>query len=535
MLVVDFSCGFTDPACALGSDLTAEVEATKRLLDVARAKGLPVIFTSIGFEPSLKDGGLWLQKAPALGDLQLGGRWVEIDPRLEPRGDETVVLKKGASGILRHEPGGDSGLAGCRHGDPLRCDDERLRAGHGRRPPPERLAHARAAGVRGRQGAGSARGEPLRHPGEVRGRGVARRGARLRRERARPRRSRMTHRVAVLAGDGVGPEVVAEARKAVDALGVAIQWTEYPWGSAFFAEHGMMMPPDATEYLRTHDAILMGAIGDPTVPDDVSLWGSILAIRQSLDLWANLRPCRLLTGIPGPLAGRGPETSTFCSCVRTRRGSTPGAGGIAHRGLASEIAVEAAIFTRAAIERVVRHAFELARPAAGSSRARRSRTHRGYGYVLWDEIGDEEALQFPDVRYERVLVDALAARMVRAPDSLDVVVASNLFGDILTDLAAAIQGGMGMAASANLAPGRRASGCSSRCTARRRTSPARASRTRGRGLERGAHARALGEGEAAAALMTALEDVCRDGPRTRDVGGSATTREVGDAIAERVA
>ena len=150
VLVVDFSCGFTDPACTLGSELTAEVEATKRLLDAAREKGLPVVFTTIGFEPSLKDGGLWLQKVPALGDLQLGGHWVEIDPRLEPREDETVDREEGRLGLLRDEPGRGSRLTADRLRHPLRRDDERLHPCHRGRPAPERLADARPAGVRRR-------------------------------------------------------------------------------------------------------------------------------------------------------------------------------------------------------------------------------------------------------------------------------------------------------------------------------------------------------------------------------------------------
>jgi len=346
----------------------------------------------------------------------------------------------------------------------------------------------------------------------------------------------VTHRVAVLAGDGVGPEVVAEARKAVDALGVSIEWTEYPWGSSFYAEHGTMMPLDATEYLRTHDAVLLGAMGDPTVPDDISLWGSILAIRQSLDLWANLRPCRLLPGIPGPLAGRAPGDFDMVFVRENTEGEYSGAGGIAHRGLSSEIAVEAAIFTRTAIERVVRHAFQLASTRRGILTSATKSNASRYGYVLWDEICEEQAAQFPGVRYERVLVDALAARMVRSPESLDVVVASNLFADILTDLAAAIQGGMGMAASANLAPGSDVPGL---------FEPVHGSAPdiAGQGIANPAGAvwsaslmlEALGETEAAATLMSALEGVCREGPRTRDVGGSATTREVGDAIAARLA
>ncbi len=346
----------------------------------------------------------------------------------------------------------------------------------------------------------------------------------------------MTHRVAVLAGDGVGPEVVAEARKAVDALGLAIEWTDLPWGSAYWQVHGRMMPDDATEHLRTYDAILMGAMGDPMVPDDVSLWGSILAIRQSLDLWANVRPCRLLPGVPGPLAGRGAGDFDILFVRENTEGEYSGAGGIAHRGLASEIAVEAAIFTRAAIERVVRHAFELATTRRGILTSATKSNASRFGYVLWDEIAEEVAADHPGVRYERILVDALAARMVRAPESLDVAVASNLFGDILTDLAAAIQGGMGMAASANLAPGAEVPGL---------FEPVHGSAPdiAGQGIANPAGAvwsaslmlDALGERDASATLMGALEEVCRDGPRTRDVGGSATTREVGDAIVARLA
>ena len=185
---------------------------------------------------------------------------------------------------------------------------------------------------------------------------------------------------------------------------------------------------------------------------------------------------------------------------------------------------------------MLRHAFELAAGRRGVLTSATKSNASRYGYVLWDEVAEEVAAEFPGVRYERVLVDALAARMVRDPASLDVVVASNLFGDILTDLAAAIQGGMGMAASANIAPGiGRARACSSRCTARRPTSPARGSRTpRAPIWSASLMLEHLGEPEAAAALMGALEDVCRDGPRTRDVGGEATTQEVGDAIAARV-
>jgi tartrate dehydrogenase/decarboxylase/D-malate dehydrogenase len=344
----------------------------------------------------------------------------------------------------------------------------------------------------------------------------------------------LSHRVAVLAGDGVGPEVVAEARKAVDTLGVDVDWVELPWGSAYYHEHGRMMPVDWPEQLEGCDAVLLGAIGDPSVPDHVSLWGSILELRQRLDLWANLRPCRLLPGIPAPL--REPSHFDILFVRENTEGEYAGVGGRSHRGLPGEVGIEVSVFTRAGCERVIRLAFECAAQRRGILTSATKSNASRFGYVLWDEVATELAAEFASVRYERVLVDALAARMVRSPDSLDVVVASNLFADILTDLGAAIQGGMGMAASANIAPGTSEIGI---------FEPVHGSAPdiAGQGIANPAGAiwsavlmlEHLVEPEAAARLLQALEDVCRDGPRTRDVGGTATTREVGDAVAAAVA
>jgi tartrate dehydrogenase/decarboxylase/D-malate dehydrogenase len=346
----------------------------------------------------------------------------------------------------------------------------------------------------------------------------------------------VTHRVAVLPGDGVGPEVVAEARRAVDALGLPIEWTELPWGSAHWHEHGTMMPAGAIEQVAAHDAVLMGAIGDPSVPDHVTLWGLLLPLRQKLDLWANVRPARLLDGVPCPLAGRGPGDVDMLFVRENSEGEYSGIGGRAHEGLASEVAVESSIFTRQGVERVLRYAFELASGRRGIITSATKSNASRYGYVLWDEVAEEVAAALPGVRYERVLVDALAARMVRDPGGLDVVVGSNLFGDILTDLAAAIQGGMGMAASANLAPGTDAPalfepvhGSAPDIAGRGVANPAGAIWSAVLMLEH------LGEADAAAALMSALEGVCREGPRTRDLGGSAGTAEVGEAVVSRLA
>ncbi len=339
----------------------------------------------------------------------------------------------------------------------------------------------------------------------------------------------------MLGGDGVGPEVIAEARRAVDALGLPLQWTELPWGSAFWHENGSMMPEDALDVLRAHDACLMGAVGDPSVPDHLSLWGLILPIRQKLDLWANVRPARLLAGIPCPLAGRGPADVDMLFVRENTEGEYAGIGGRAHEGLATEVGIETGVFTRAGIERVVRYAFELAesrrRVVTSATKSNASR----FGYVLWDEVTEEVAAGFPSVRYERVLVDALAARMVRDPGSLDVVVASNLFADILTDLAAAIQGGMGTAASANLAPGsgtpglfEPVHGSAPDIAGKGVANPVGAIWSASLMLEH------LGEPGAARIVMEALQSVCREGPRTRDVGGKQTTREVGDAVIRAV-
>jgi tartrate dehydrogenase/decarboxylase/D-malate dehydrogenase len=343
----------------------------------------------------------------------------------------------------------------------------------------------------------------------------------------------MTYRIAVIPGDGAGPEVVAEARKAVDALGLDLEWHELPWGTTFYRETGAMMPADALEVVRAHDAVLLGAVGDPSVPDHVTLWGLLLPLRQGLDLWANLRPARLLPGIPSPLAGAPAVDMLFVR--ENTEGEYSGVGGRAHAGQPHEVGVETAVFTREGVRRVVKHAFELAERRSGRLTSATKSNASRYGYVLWDEVVEEVSAEHPDVTVDRALVDALAARMVSSPLSLDVVVASNLFGDVLTDIAAALQGGMGMAASASIAPG-------TTTTAIFEPVHGSAPDIAGRGLANpvGAIWSAslmldhLGEPEAAARVMRSLEAVCRDGPRTRDVGGRASTSEVGDAVAANV-
>ncbi|MCW2975641.1 MAG: tartrate dehydrogenase [Actinomycetia bacterium] len=344
----------------------------------------------------------------------------------------------------------------------------------------------------------------------------------------------MTHRIAVIAGDGAGPEVVAEARKAVDALALDLTWNELPWGTEHYHEHGTLMPDDALHVVRAHDAVLLGAVGHPSVPDHVTLWGLLLPLRQGLDLWANLRPARLLEGVPSPLAGSPAVDMLFVR--ENTEGEYSGIGGRAHRGLELEVGIETAVFTRPGVHRVIRYAFELAQSRRGVVTSATKSNASRYGYVLWDEVAEEVAAEFPDVRLERVLVDALAARMVSNPLSLDVVVASNLFGDVLTDIAAVLQGGMGMAASASLAPGSGTTpvfepvhGSAPDIAGQGIANPLGAIWSAALMLEH------IGEPDAGARVLAAVESVCRDGMVTRDIGGSASTSEVGDAVAERVA
>jgi len=343
----------------------------------------------------------------------------------------------------------------------------------------------------------------------------------------------VAHRIAVIAGDGAGPEVVAEARKAIDALGLDLAWTDLPWGTDHYHAHGAMMPPDALDVARGFDAILLGAVGHPSVPDHVTLWGLLLPLRQGLDLYANLRPARLLDGVPSLLEGR-PQVDMLFVRENTE-GEYAGVGGRAHEGLDLEVAVETSVFTRGGVRRVVEHAFELAARRRGVLTSATKSNASRYGYVLWDEVVEEAHERHPDVTVERVLVDALAARMVSSPGSLDVVVASNLFGDILTDLAAVLQGGMGTAASASVAPGAAGPaifepvhGSAPDIAGRGIANPVGAIWSAALMLDH------LGESEAARRLMDALESVCREGVLTRDLGGSASTGEVGDAVAARV-
>ncbi len=263
-----------------------------------------------------------------------------------------------------------------------------------------------------------------------------------------------THALALIPGDGIGAEVTASAMSVVLAAaqihGFSVRTQTFPWSCAHYQQTGTMMPPDGIETLRGFDAIFLGAVGWPaSVPDSVSLHGLLLPIRKAFNQYANIRPHRLLPGVEGPL-----RTAAFdILCIRENtEGEYSGAGGRVHQGRENEVAVETAIFTREGVERILRFAFDQARQRRRHVTSVTKSNAQKFSMVFWDEITALVAADYPDVTVSPMHIDAMAARMVMAPESLDVVVASNLFGDILTDLGAAIQGGLGYAASANICP-----------------------------------------------------------------------------------
>jgi tartrate dehydrogenase/decarboxylase/D-malate dehydrogenase len=267
-----------------------------------------------------------------------------------------------------------------------------------------------------------------------------------------------TYSIALLPGDGIGKPVTEAAWDVLQAAakisGFALDGTTFPWSCAFYKQTGAMMPADGIETLRRFDAILLGAVGWPAeVPDSVSLHGLLLPIRKAFVQYANIRPHRLPPGASGPLKAGGFDIL----CIRENtEGEYSGAGGRVHQGTADEVAVETSIFTRKGVERILRFSFQQARMRRGKLASVTKSNAQKYSMVLWDEIAHLVSAENPDVEVTSYHIDAMAARMVMAPETLDVVVASNLFGDILTDLGAAIQGGLGFAASANINPDRTA-------------------------------------------------------------------------------
>lgn len=267
-----------------------------------------------------------------------------------------------------------------------------------------------------------------------------------------------TYSIALIPGDGIGKNVTDATWQVLQAAskrnGFTLEATSFPWSCEYYHETGAMMPADGIETLRKFDAIYLGAVGWPAeVPDSVSLHGLLLPIRKAFVQYANIRPHRLLPGVTGPLRSEGFDIL----CIRENtEGEYSGAGGRVHSGTKDEVAVETAIFTRTGVERIIRFGFEQARVRRKKLASVTKSNAQKYSMVFWDEVTKDVAKEYPDVEVSHYHIDAMAARMVMAPESLDVIVASNLFGDILTDLGAAIQGGLGYAASANINPDRTA-------------------------------------------------------------------------------
>jgi tartrate dehydrogenase/decarboxylase/D-malate dehydrogenase len=338
--------------------------------------------------------------------------------------------------------------------------------------------------------------------------------------------------VAVIPGDGVGQEVVPEGIKVIAALGLRFDFEAFPWGCEHYERTGRMMPELALSTLAGYDAIYLGAIGWPTVPDHVSLWECLLPIRKTFEQYVNLRPVRLPAGVRGPLAGREPSDVDMLFVRENTEGEYSGAGGRVHVGTPAEVAVEVPVFTRRAIDRCARYAFERARERRGRLVSVTKSNASRYSYVLWDEVVAAVASEYPEVQVERVHVDAMAARMVLRPHTIDVVVASNLFADILTDLGAALQGSLGLAASANLSvEGAGPSmfepvhGSAPDIAGQGRANPIGAIWSAALML------RHLGHDYEATLVERAIDAVCEDGRvLTADLGGTASTAEVGDAV-----
>jgi tartrate dehydrogenase/decarboxylase/D-malate dehydrogenase len=342
------------------------------------------------------------------------------------------------------------------------------------------------------------------------------------------------HKVAAIPGDGIGQEVIAAGLEVLRALetrepGLEIEVETFDWGSAWYRAHGRMMPEDGLERLKPFDAIYFGAVGAPDIPDDVTLWGLRLAICQGFDQYANVRPARLLPGVAGPLRDVAPGDLDWIVVRENSEGEYAGAGGRVHRGLPEEVGTELAIFTRTGCERIMRFAFELARtrPKKQLTLVTKSNAQR-HGMVLWDEIFSELKKEFPDVTTDKELVDAMTTRMVLKPRTLDVIVATNLHADILSDLASALSGSLGLGPTANLNPERKfpsmfepIHGSAFDITGLGIANPIATFWTASLMLDH------LGEPAAATLLMSAIERTLAAGDvLTPDLGGSATTAEV---------
>jgi len=348
----------------------------------------------------------------------------------------------------------------------------------------------------------------------------------------------MKHRIAVIAGDGIGREVMPEGMRAVEAAGaregLAFEWTEFDWSCEVFAKTGRMMPEDGLDRLKGFDAIFLGAVGWPGVPDHISLWGLLIPIRRAMDQYVNLRPVRLFEGVPCPLANRTPEEIDFWVVRENVEGEYSQIGGRLHSGTEHEMAQQASVFTKHGTDRILRYAFDLAqsRPKKHLTSATKS---NGIFHTMpfWDERVVEVGRDYPEVKVDKYHIDILTAHFVRHPDWFDVVVGSNLFGDILSDLGPAVAGTIGIAPSANINPAgttpsmfEPVHGSAPDIAGRNIANPIGQIWSGAMMLEH------LGHPKAAARIMTAIEATLKQpSAMTPDMGGKASTTDLGKAIA----
>jgi tartrate dehydrogenase/decarboxylase/D-malate dehydrogenase len=351
------------------------------------------------------------------------------------------------------------------------------------------------------------------------------------------------YKIALVPGDGIGKEVIPAGREILDALAAAdnefrFEFEHFDWGGDYYRKHGVMMPSDGLGLLKPKDAILFGSAGDPHIPDHVTLWGLRLKICQGLDQYANVRPTRILPGIDAPLKRCRAEDLDWVIVRENTEGEYSGAGGRVHQGLPIEVATDLSIMTRAGVERIQRYAFKLAqsRPRKLITLITKSNAQR-HAMVMWDEVAQQVAQDFPEVTWDKELVDAATVRMVNRPASLDTIVATNLHADILSDLAAALAGSIGIGPTANINPERHfpsmfepIHGSAFDIMGKNLANPVGTFWSTVMLLEH------LGEGAAAGRLMQAIEQVTANAAlHTRDLGGKATTTEVTAAVCAQVA
>lgn len=349
------------------------------------------------------------------------------------------------------------------------------------------------------------------------------------------------HKIAVIMGDGIGKEILPEGMRVLDAAGARfgfkLIWTQFPWSCEYYSSTGEMMPKDGLDILKEYEAIFLGAVGYPGVPDHVSLWGLLIPIRRRFQQYVNFRPVRNMRGITSPLRNIEPEQIDFCVVRENNEGEYSNIGGRIYEGTDQEFAIQESVFTRKGVERIVRYAFDLARTRKKKHVTSATKSN-GIVFTMpyWDEIFREISRQYPEIQADQFHIDGLTAAMVAHPERFDVIVASNLFGDILSDLGPALAGSLGIAPSANLNPERRfpsmfepVHGSAPDIAGKGIANPV------GQILSGALMVRHLGYSEAAIMIEKAVEAAIADrNIRTRDLGGEATTAKMGKAIAELV-